>query len=150
MKSNSSPHSSQFSGRPFDVLNYLKLVLERVTLSFDVFESHVDDGHHHVDKDHVDDDGEDEEDPGGCFTCGSQSSKVELSNAHCDRVLDCEWERVEVLQVGSEDEVEETAEGSKDDDKLDDKGGESNEAELDCSSNLFERLLKAEQPTKEE
>ena len=42
------------------------------------------------------------------------------------------------------------AEGSKDDDKLDDKGGESDEAKLDCGCNLLERLLKAEQPAEEE
>ena len=46
--------------------------------------------------------------------------------------------------------VEEAAEGSKDDDKLDDKGGESDEAKLDRGGNLLERLLEAEQPAEEE
>ena len=104
-----------------DISQDVKLALVSIRLGFDVLKGHVDDSHHHVDKDHVDDNGEDKEDPGGGFACSPQGSKVELSNAHGDRVLDCERERVEVLQVGSEDEVEEAAEGSKDDDKLNDK-----------------------------
>ena len=53
----------------------------------------------------------------------------------------------EIPKVCAEDEEEETAEGAKDDDKLNNEGGETDEAEFDCCSNLLEGFLKAEKPT---
>ena len=45
--------SAEFLCGSFDVFNNLKLVLESVCLTLDVLKGHVDDGHHHVDQDHV-------------------------------------------------------------------------------------------------
>ena len=55
------------------------LVLEFVSLALDVLEGHVDDGHHHVDQDHVHDHGEDEENP-SChlISLKDQSSQIIL------------------------------------------------------------------------
>ena len=52
----------------------------------------------------------------------------------------------EVSEVCAQDEEEEAAEGAKDDDKLDDEGGEADKAEFDGCSNLLEGFLEAEQP----
>ena len=88
----------------------------------DVLKGHVDDGHHHVDKDHVHNDGKDKEEPRSALAGSPEGGEVELADAHGERVLDGEGEGVEVLQVRAEDEVEEAAEGSKHNDELHHKG----------------------------
>ncbi len=49
-------HSYHFFGRSLDVLDQLELVLVLLAVVLDLFEGQVDDGHHHVDQDHVDHD----------------------------------------------------------------------------------------------
>ena len=51
----------------------------------------------------------------------------------------------EVSEVSTEDEEEETAEGSKYNDEFNNKGRKANKAKLDCSSNLLECLLETEE-----
>ena len=53
----------------------------------------------------------------------------------------------EIPKVCAEDEEEKAAEGAKDDDKLNNEGGETDEAEFDCCSNLLEGFLETEKPT---
>jgi hypothetical protein len=50
---------------PFHVVHDLKLALELRLHRLDLLKGNVDDGHHHVDQDHVHHDGEDKEDPRG-------------------------------------------------------------------------------------
>ena len=46
-------HSAQFFARSLDVLHDLKLILEFISLTLDVFKGHINDSHHHVNENHV-------------------------------------------------------------------------------------------------
>ena len=73
--------------RPLDVGDEGELAVVLPLLTLDVVEGDVDDGNHHVDQDHVDGDGESEEDPGGQQVGILDVAKVELADAHGDGVL---------------------------------------------------------------
>ena len=90
---------------------------------------------------------ESKENPCCPFICRPESSKVELSDGHGQGVLDGVVDVQEIPKVCAEDEEEEAAEWAKDDDKLNNEGGETDEAEFDCCSNLLEGFLEAEKPT---
>ena len=83
------------------------------------------------------------ENPGCHFTGCSETAKVEFSDGHSNGVLNGVWKVVKVPQISTENKVEETAEGSKDDYKFDHKGRKADETELDRRSNLTESLLEA-------
>ena len=132
------------SARHLNVSQDVKLALVRIRLGFYVLKGHVDDGHHHVDQDHVHADGEDEENPCSHFVGRPETGKVELANGHGQGVLHTAVGLFEVDKVSTEDKEEEANKGAKDDAKLDDKGAKTNETKPDGCRNLPEGFCKAD------
>jgi len=77
---------------------------------------------------------EEEKDPGGKVAGRPQAGEAELADGHGDGV-----------HVGGQHEEEVAAEGPEHNNKLDNKGGEADEAELDGRSDLLEGLLETVQ-----
>ena len=111
--------------RPLDVGDEGELAVVLPLLTLDVVEGDVDDGNHHVDQDHVDGDGESEEDPGGQQVGILDVAKVELADAHGDGVLRRADDVPERLELVLEQKEEEAGEAHEHDEELDEEGGEA-------------------------
>ena len=81
------------------------------------------------------------EDPGSKLTGLLETAEIELADGHGECVFQGSERIPEVGEIGRQHEVEEATEGAKDDDELDDEGGQTNKAEFDRCSNLTEGLL---------
>ena len=126
-----------------NVSQYVKLALISISLGFYVLKGHVDDSHHHVDKDHVHADGEDKENPCSHFVGCPEAGKVELANGHSQGVLHTTIGFFEVDKVSAKDKEEEADKGAKDDAKFHDKGSKADETKPDGGCNLPEGFCKA-------